>query len=118
MKFNKFRALLNEAWYDDIDDTEAYGEPEPEDYEERDPKHVQQFGDYSLELVELNPDEEVIEFVINKNEIPVIFLTYNKVEKSGPNAFSVNTADKKRISYYQFYQDFKGIADFITQEFI
>jgi len=119
MKFNKLIGLLKEDSFDDdnYDDSEAYNEPEPEDYEEKDPTIVQNFGEYTLELADIDSDDEVIEFIVSKDEMPIYYVTYAKGIE-GPDAISVNTHDKKRVSYYEFYKDFGPIADYIKSEFV
>jgi len=117
--FKIFNKLINEAWYDDIDDSDAYNEPDPKNYHPKPPKLItKKFkNNVALYLVELDDDEiqekDMKQFVITKNDKDMVYITYK-------NKFlvKVQRPDKSTASIRTIKELYKNVIDYIEQEFL
>ncbi len=117
-----YNKLMGEAWYDDIDDSDAYNEPDDPNYTPKKPKLIKQFDDgVTIELVELDDDEikekDNLQFIISaKGKIKYI-VTYEK-HGQGRSKVSVTTGDKKRVEHEELAKDFPHVVDYLKAEFV
>jgi len=117
-----YKKLMGEAWYDDIDDSDAYNEPDVPNYSEKNPKLIKKFDNgVTIKMAELDDDEikdtKNLMFTISaKGKIKYIVM-YEK-HGQGRSKVSVTTGDMKKVEHEVFAKEFPYVYDYLKAEFV